>query len=304
MKYGFDLGEFYIELPSIRRAPLDFRSELEQAILNVYNQNKKIALCLSAGIDSQVLLASLKEQSIPFEAFFFHMPYHNDNEKENLKLIEKKFGVKINTIVEDPLQIRRKIDELSLRIDVHPVHALQAYFINQIPHDYDIIQQGIYPPDICDDGKKQYIYYGYHNALIARQRAVESFGRKGKYHTFNEIPELYLSYLSDPISEALMRSWLYFKFNGLQRKGSPVNPDWAFDLYVKPLLYAKYWRDEIIYFPKYQGSEKLTFWHKLYAKEKVVPIPYYDYIKYLKTPNQIQKFYQLEDPLYKTAPWI
>ena len=304
MRYGFENNQFYVELDSCRYQPSDYRTELGRALQTIYKKNPKIAISMSGGIDSQILAVTLKEHSIPFESYFFYMPGHNDNERDNLQHIEKKFGIKVHILTANPLDIRKEIDRVAFELDVHPNHSLHRYFFAQIPEDYEILQQAVWTPDICTDGATMYLYYSYHGAHIAKQRAVESLGRSGGYHNFNELPELFLSYLNDPISRAFITSWPYFKHNGLQRKGSPVSLDWAFDYYVKPLMYANLWPDELIFFPKYQGIEKLTFWHKLYAKEKVVTIAYFDYIKFLEHKFQTKRFYQLPEPLYKIAPWI
>lgn len=293
MKYGFDDDKFYIEVNGCSREVKNLKEEVEAEARRIYAVDKKLLVSLSAGLDSQVVLHSFLSQGINIDSVFFYMPGFNDNEYFNVKEIQRKTGAKVIVVDADPLKIRKEVDQLSVDLDVNPAHAVHAYFAKQLPEDVNLIQ-GLEQPNFFARDNKYYLLYSYFDPDISRQRAVET-SRKSYKFTFRD--EVLLSYLTDPFFISMLRSWPYIESNGLQRKGTKMRAMWATENYVKPMQYAYYWKDSLQYFPKYAGSEKTTFWHRLYVKDRIVLVPLRECTTLLKSPASVTKrFYQLEGP--------
>jgi hypothetical protein len=83
-----------------------------------------------------------------------------------------------------------------------------------------------------------------------------------------------------------IHSALYFDKNGLQLNGKILNDYHRYDYYIKPILYGRYWQDELIYFPKYGGTENVTnFNGNSKLREHAVVIKYPEIIQLLKNIN-------------------
>ena len=59
---------------------------------------------------------------------------------------------------------------------------------------------------------------------------------------------------------AMCNAWDYYNISGLSfLDEEPISIINYWDLFIKPIFYGKYWGDDLIYFPKYQGCEKIDF---------------------------------------------
>jgi len=298
MKFGFDDNKFYVEVNGCSREVRSLKEEVKIEARRLHALDSNLLLALSAGLDSQVILHSFLSQGIGIESVFFHMPGFNDNEYENVRAVQKKFGNRVTVYTEDATKIRKAVDQLSVELDINPAHAIHAYFCSKLPEGRNVVQ-GLAQPNFCVKDGKPYILHSYFDPDIGRKRAVEGTGRLSYNFLFTN--EVMLSYLTDPFFSSMVRSWNYLDNNGLQRKGTKVKSLWACEVYVKPLQYAHLWKDHLLYFPKYAGSEKLTFWHKLYAKDNIVLIPLDEYCNLLKVNNTLsQRVYQLDGPQHNT----
>jgi len=172
MKYGFDDDKFYIEVNGCSREVKNLKEEVEAEARRIYANDKKLLVSLSAGLDSQVVLHSFLSQGINIDSVFFYMPGFNDNEYNNVKEIQRKFGAKVTVVDADPLKVRKEVDQLSVDLDVNPAHAVHAYFAKQLPEDVSLIQ-GLEQPNYFVRDGKSYLLYSYFDPHIPRQRALE-----------------------------------------------------------------------------------------------------------------------------------
>jgi len=147
MIYGFENSKFYIDIPSCTREISNYRQEYDRRAQEI--ASNKMTLCLSGGLDSQLVLHSLKTQDIPVECFFLRVDGYNETEYENIKLLEKKYGFKTHIVNINPYTRRDEIEHIANDLDVHPNHALQHLFVKELPHDYDIIQCMSTPWFVC-----------------------------------------------------------------------------------------------------------------------------------------------------------
>jgi hypothetical protein len=290
MNMGFDdKGKFYIEHTSCSREPGSLREESDRRARDIYSKNNKVMLCLSSGLDSQLALHSFMSQGIPLECSFLRLDGFNDNEYENLKVLEKKWGFKANIVNINPNTHKEELLAMTKTQDAHANHCLQKLFVSQLPKDYDIVQV-LHDPWIITrkDIGKHFIFHGYYDPEIARYRTLKSIERTGDIVMFGDSSEYFLSSISDDLFHNFLQSWVYYDGNGLLQYNLKLNDVLRYEYYIKPMLYAKHWKNELIYFPKFSGYENVDWLFKevrTIRKEKMCFAEYHSLITHLKSNN-------------------
>lgn len=307
MNYGFENNQFYVEFPALTRVPGNMREESDYRARELASESSKLVLSMSSGVDSQSVLHSFYTQDIPIDCVFFYMPGYNEVEYQQLQLVKKKYPVRIDVIDLDPMQYEEQVMTIAGKESIHPVQVMQSIFTSKLDTGADIIQM-IHDPFVRITGdKKFYFYQGYHSPEVSRTRAVELLGRKGRYIPYGDSSEFIYSILNDDVYKAAIYTHQYFDGNGLHKEHFHLDTVDRWDFYIKPIIYGKYWKDELIYFPKYGGWEDVPFMNNnpsrtelklpltsLYRK-KAVLIPYFEFIKQLETSKQALRYYQRPD---------
>lgn len=301
MNYGFIDSNFYVDIPSCTRKIVNYKDEFNKRARDIASD--KLMLCLSSGLDSQLVLHSFKTQGIPFECSFLRLDGYNETEYKNLKILEKKYGFNANVVNINPNSLKEEIMHLMYDLDVHPNHALQHIFVRELPYDYDIVQC-MSTPYIFYREKKHHMYYGWYDPDISRHRALSAIkDRIGQNIFFGSTSELWLGSISDPLVKYFIDSWDYFEDNNLVLKDKQdlvqqkISQVLRYEYYIKPLFLAKYWKDELIYFPKLTGFEKVDWIEndsfinkKRYDKHHIL-IPIDELIDhYEQTDGRIKRF--------------
>jgi hypothetical protein len=293
MNYGFENDKWYIDYTTCTRPVGNMRQESDRRAVEIANTSSKIMISLSGGLDSQSVLHSFYTQDIPVECAFLYLPGYNDNEYQNLKIIEKKYGIKAHIVDFDPYDYQDEIEEESMKHDIQPNSIIQKKFLSLLPGDYDFVSI-THDPFISIDIKERNTswFFGYNTPEVARQRAFDLVDRKGKYIFFGDTSEFLTSILSEEIVHACIFSWPYFLFNGLSKPGVKLATVDRWDYYIKPLVYGKYWRDELLYFPKFAGFERVPFLQTpLRYKEHAVKIPLREFLMFLRSNTGETKRY-------------
>lgn len=297
MKFGFEDNRFYIECAPASRINTNMRQETEYHAEEIYNHNNKILLSLSSGLDSQSVLHTFHTKGLPFEAVFLYLPGYNDFEYENLKVLEKKYGFKCQIVDFDVLKNKDIIEYEAEQFDVNPLAIIHKMFLSQLPTDSDFLQMAFGPFVFIDPQGQKMFVQSYYDMEVSKSRIFDSLNRTGRNIMYGFTSEFLLSVLNDDIFRAAMDSYQYFDGNGLQKSGCLLNTVDRYDYYIKPLLYAKYWGDELIYFPKYAGIEKINFldFKSDYLKlNRCVFIPYKKFLSFLMSNRDPRRFYQFE----------
>jgi hypothetical protein len=287
MNFGFNKdNKFYIDYEPCSRPAGTLRQESDRRARELYLANPKLLLCLSSGLDSQIALHSFKSQDIPLECAFLRLDGFNDNEYENLQILEKKYGFKTQVININPNDCREELTELTKTLDAHANHCLQYKFVSQLPSDYDIIQV-LHDPWIVTQKqiKKHYVFHGFYDPEIARYRVLCQISRHGNIHMFGDTSEYFLSSINDDLFHHFLKSWIYYDGNELLQYGQKLQDVLRYEYYIKPMLYAKHWGDDLIYFPKFSGYENIEWLFKevrTIRKEHRCFIEYYELIDHLK----------------------
>ena len=298
INFGFEDKKFYVEY-SCSRPVENLRKEFDRRAVSLYEKNPKLMLGLSTGLDSQAVLHSFFTQGIPIEVAFLYLKGSNENELERLKFLEKKYNFTSIIIEMAPYQKKDELLELTRQTGLAPYQHMHTQFLNQLPGDYDFIQ-GIHGPDLLYKNDKWYMLETANSFEIARLRALQLSNRTGDIIGWERFGEMLLSLLTDDVVQAFLHAYPNIKDNGLRdSNGEKIRIIDHWDLYIKPFIYGKYWKDELEYYPKYQGPEKVdwimnTQWHKY--MENLVPIPLFDLVDHLSKFNgETARFWQRSD---------
>jgi hypothetical protein len=297
MKYGIDNNKFFIELKSVGREVGNMRQESDKRareLAETYQGN--FVLSNSGGLDSQSVIHSFVTQGIPLETAFLYLPGYNDNEFEQVKILDKKYSLHTHILDLDPMSVKEEIFELSEKLDIPAKNnILQMKFLSLLPNDWNFIQM-VHDPFVYvyPEYNKFGYMQGYYLPEISRTRAFESLNRKGANIFYGNTEEFLLSIIGDEIFKAALMAARYFDGNNITHPNKDLKTVDRWDFYIKPLIYGKYWGDELIYFPKFAGFENINYLygnHKF--KQKAVIIPYTELIDFLKTPGAMaRRFYQ------------
>lgn len=292
MIYGFENEKFYMDYPSCTRKPGNMKEESEHRAREIAAVSDKILISLSSGIDSQSVLHSFCTQGIPVECAFLYLPGYNDNEYTNVDIVKKKYGVKVHIVDMDPIKVQEECEQESLLTGIHPNSINQKMFLAQLPDDWDFIQITHDPyVHIHNDGRWSF-FTGYNTPEVMRDLAFKSLNRKGKYFFFGDTSEFTYSYLADDIYRSVLYAVKYFDGNGLNKPNTLLKTVDRWDYYIKPILYGKYWRDELIYFPKDAGFHRISYLKKpLEYRKHGILIPYFEFLDHLGAIDGTTKRY-------------
>lgn len=300
MKYGFDNDQFYVEFERLKRIPGNMKEESDRRARELAETHSNLVLSMSSGVDSQSVLHSFLSQGISIDCVFFYMPGHNDVEFNQLKEVQKKYSINVQILDLDPLPFEEEIMVTAKQEKIHPIQLMQAKFSSLLSSDVDIIQM-VHDPFVHITSDHFYFYQGYHSPEVSRIRAIEKLNRKGKYIPYGDTSEFLYSILNDDVYKGAIYTHRYFDGNGLAKPGCYLKSVDRWDYYIKPIIYGKYWKDDLIYFPKYAGYEGVPFlrgepskpeWNfsTSWYRERAVLIPYFEFLKTLET--QDMRYYQ------------
>jgi hypothetical protein len=257
---GFnDQGKFYIEYKALDSNVGNLREECEKLARKLGNTNKKIMLGLSSGLDSQVVLHSFVTQNIPIQTAFLYMRGFNDIEYYQILILEKKYSIQVEKIELDPIAIQDEVMAEWLETGIYPNQLIHKKFLSMLPTDVLFLQgfNGIY---LTVNKNVPYLFDSYDGYEISRFRGFSMLNREGGEFNWNSNSEITCSVLNEEIVQSFLRYFNYYSNNGIVYKNKTAPPPTNYwDLYLKPLVFSKYWKDELEIFPKYGGFEKITY---------------------------------------------
>ena len=297
-------NDYFEYTPSIRPNSNIYEETYIRA-KQLYDLNPgKITLSMSSGLDSQTMLLAFLDQDLDVECAFMHLPGYNDNEYTQLKILENKFNFKSQIVTIDPIASRSEIEHSANLLDVHCVAALHTKFLSQLPTDRLFVQHLHDHFIYCRNGKVPYFVDGYYTPANARLRAFKSLNRPGGEISFTNTSEYLYSIIGDDIYRAAIISAEYFDNNGLKVDGKKwLKTVDRWDYYIKPIMFGKYWKNRLVYFPKFAGSENVDYLctNPMFL-QKMIAIPYFEFLDLLQTTNNtIQiKFNTLPDDIAAT----
>jgi NADPH-dependent 7-cyano-7-deazaguanine reductase QueF-like protein len=250
--YGIEDEKFVLYINSATNKNHNFYEACMFRAKEIYNNTNNPVLGLSSGLDSQLVLHCLYSQGLKVDCVFRYYKGYNDFELNNLPILEKKYGFKTKIIEIDPDKIK---DEIMLEYEetqIPPNQIIYKKFIQQLPDDLDILQ-GLDGPNIIKNKNTIYYLESYNSFEFTRRQAIDSLERKGKFVSFEKTSNILLSIIKEDIYQTFMHAYDYFSSAGAVK----IIDYW--DVYIKVYLYHKYWKNELHYFPKYQGPEGIDW---------------------------------------------
>lgn len=296
INFDFEDEKFYVEYQKIQRPIYNLRKEFDLRAVELFQARKNLMLGISSGLDSQAVMHSFITQGLDIEYAFLYFPGYNDTEFENLKVLQKKYHFKPIIVDIDPLKVKDEVIHFSEKLDFPFSQVLHRMFLEKLPNDVDFIQ-GIHGPDLYLTKKQRWMLLeSAGSAEICRLRSFLSLNRTGKIIGWERIPEILLSILSDDVIKSFMFSYNYISQHKIIYQNGekiPVIDNW--DLYIKPFLYGKYWKDELEYFPKDVGHQQIDYVangprHKY--RENLIYIDIESLLHDLRFSENPKKFYQ------------
>lgn len=289
MNYGFDeTGKYWVEFKSSSRPVGNMREEHERRAREIADSSDNIWISLSGGVDSQAMLHSFHLLGKPVQCLFMHLPGYNDNEYEQVKILEQKYKFKANIVSFDIMSMEEEIVSLSDSSNVlNRAHVLQSRMLKYIPDDCDYLQMN-HDPFVWVNPQtgKSFYFHGYHRPETARARMFEMMGRSGRNIFWGDTPEFLCSILNDSVFKGAIHTARYFDQSGLSHPTKFLTTVDRWDMFIKPIIYGKYWQDELIYFPKFAGSENVSFLKgyskPMFEREHAVIVPYFEFCDFLK----------------------
>jgi hypothetical protein len=258
--FGYESEKFYIEWSPCNYIPKNFRDAWEYRAREIYKDFNKIILGVSSGLDSQIALYSFLNQKIPIKTAFFYMRGYNDSELLNLKILENKFNFLTDYIIEiDPLECKDDIINESIANGNVPYDTfLKKKFIQSLPDDYAFVY-GSNGPNLFVRNNSWYVIDCPGDFAILLANAFRPGERKSPIVIWEHSSEIMYGFLKESYVISLMNTFSYQREidKNLGNEKLPFYGYW--DVYVKPFVYAKYWEDKLIYFPKNMGVEKIDY---------------------------------------------
>lgn len=279
IQYGRDDNNFYIEFKSKTREVGNIRQEFEIRARQLYEEKDNIVLGISGGLDSQVMMHSFFSQGLNVKTSFMHIPNCNDNEYSYIKKLEEKYKIKTDIVSINPLDYYDELKSKSIEYDImSPYSLLHGIYSNFFPSDCVFIQsQGpsLYHNMFTNiNTKETFFQTSYYEDTVSRRRAFDMYERKNNSLLWADFSEHLLSLMNDDIFITALCISDYWTDNKSQqsfetRKGI-IKRDTSYDKYIKPFIFGKYWKNELLYFPKFSGLEKIMPEFKDFGLDMVV----------------------------------
>lgn len=298
MTYYFEHNnnnKFYVEWEPCEYIPLNIKDAWEYRARKLYKENDKLILGLSSGVDSQAILYSFLSQDIPIKTAFFHMKGYNDNEFDQLKELEYKMNFKTTFVLDcDPNEVKDKVIEESRKNGHTPYDPfMKKHFIKRLPEDHTFIY-GYNGPNIYVKNGIRYLIDCPGDLSVLRTGAFKNEGRIAPVINWEHDSVIMYSILTDQYVNNFMTAFEYY--SNIDADAGDDRIPWFgyWDTYIKCLVYANQWGDNLIYFPKLSGLEKVDY---------IMNGPIFDYrlnlvvikqdelLEFFKSNNSRKRFY-------------
>jgi hypothetical protein len=254
--YGVEEEKFFLCINPATNKNHNFYEACMYRAKEICDSVNNPVLGLSSGLDSQLVLHCLYSQGLKVDCVFRYYKGHNDFELNNLKILEKKYGFKTKIIEFDPAEIKDEVLEEYQRTKITPNQIIYKKFIEQLPENFDILQ-GLEGPNIVKNKGVVYYLESYNSFEFSRRRAIDNLKRKGRFVSFEKNSNVLLSIFNEEIYQSFVHAYDYFNSHEFIKNHTYLIDYW--DLYVKVYIYHKYWKNDLIYFPKYQGPEGIDW---------------------------------------------
>lgn len=234
--------------PVIERKDYSFRAEVRAACerLDRVRKNRKIALCYTGGIDSELIALTLAELGIPFDLYFLDIwGLNREAFAEWSAPFLRKIGKTVQTV---RLERSTFYEEHSLQAfsDLGcelPTYLCLTYLFRQIPSnqflmvgDGDLNRSGSLYSAIGREHPRAENERGlvlpFSVASVAYHLWARKYKRAGEFYFFRSTPELIAAAITDPAFQVVYpqsstREVIYSAFPEIERRPKTTNWDSA-----------------------------------------------------------------------------
>lgn len=295
MSFGFENNKFYIDLNPCIRSVGSVRQEFTERARIIAKENDNLFLSFSGGLDSQATFLAFKDANIDIPCAFMHLPGYNDNEYTNVKECVKKWNIDVTVICIDADKEKNYILEKSNELQIPPNQILHSLFLNKLSNGCTLVE-GFNGPDPYVHNGEHYILETANSVEYARLRAYKTLCNDRTAVGFEKDEHLMLSILKDGTVTSFCNAWNYYSIKGLSYLDEePISIINYWDLFIKPIFYGKNFGNDLMYFPKYQGCEKIDYiingMEHQYRKNQIF-LKIKDTIDFLETGVKTKRYWQ------------
>lgn len=294
MSYNPTLGlkfsgpdNFNVTYHSPRRKIGNLREEFNNDAVELSKNLGMVYIAFSSGVDSQIIARSFLDMGLDAEYVFLHNKGNNELELEHVLECEKFYGIKVRKI---ELDINEHKDKWIADNEKHYASSITQYpflyLSEQLEEDWPIITQGKAEPAIVGVRKEiMSIYHNYYEDMELRFALMKNHRR---VYDFPFSPEAIASYYTEDNLKVFASNIKYFSENRMKLSYSQY-----FNMYAKPFVKGKYYRDDVIWYSKLTGAENYPKWmlDLDYIKETRVSVPYWDLVEFLENTLDEEKTY-------------
>ena len=265
----------------------NLREELLNDAKSISNRFGHVYVALSSGIDSQTIVRSFIDAGADFTPFFVYSAPFNDNEYCQILECEKFYGIKVKII---PIDVLSKKDDWMQRKELDKVQTLTHYNMvdacKQLEGNDPIVMCG---PELHILGNKKLgPICASHNCYKADNLRFREIRKFRTLIDWPSSPESLASLYCDDLIKVFMDTKEFFDGNNfIHSSGDILRPSQSFNNYVKPLLKGKYFKKDILYFPKSTGYENFPDWIIKGRIEGRPPIRYDVTVKMIDAINHL-----------------
>jgi hypothetical protein len=166
------------------------------------------------------------------------------------------------------------------------------WFSKHLEKNIPLVSQGSSEPYLLGTGPSDAsMYRNYFENSQQRVRLME------KYRTIIDFPfspEAIASYYTDNITQTFALTMQYFHENQLSKNGKLLRPGQYWNYYAKPTVKGQYFKKDILWFGKLDGSENFPPWIEAYINidGTKISVPYWDLVSFLENNLNTHKDYQ------------
>lgn len=282
-----DNSTFSVKYISPARKISNLREEFKNDALLISKAYGKVYLAFSSGVDSQIILRSFLDAKVEFEAVFLYVKGHNEIEYRQLLECQRFFGIDIRVIEVEVEELKAEWLRDNSNNSVNSlVQYPFDYLSKQLEEDWPIVTQGKSEPAIVGNNKSCCIYHNYYEAMELRFSLIR---RHREVIDFPFSPEAIASYYTDDNLKTFVSTYGYYTANNR----SPSEILQSFNNFAKPFVKGRYFKNDILWFPKLNGAEEYPEWllQMDFNTDFRVSVPYWDLTKFLENSTSQEKIY-------------
>ena len=270
--YGFEDNKYVLKINQASQTKFNFKEACMYRAKELYDNLKYPALAIGGGLDAQIVLNCFYDQGLKIDCAFRHYPGYNDIEHEWIIKLQKKYNFNLIKIDINADGVEQEIISEYQETKIHPVELIYKKFVSLLPNDMDVIQ-GFEGPIIVKGANKLHYLESYNTFELLRRRGISLLERKGKFLSFEKTSNMLAATLQEEHFQCFLETYDYYAGHRFTTELKSMLVD-SWDMYIKTFIYYKYWKKDLCYFPKYQGSEGIKWLegYRTYYRNRMIII--------------------------------